>query len=208
MTAERARPLPLEPFAPWAEAMPTAAPMTLEDLATLPDDGWHYELIRGRLVRMPLSGGEASKLALRLGAQLLAYVEDHELGDVTGADGGYDLGPAGFPDTVLGPDVAFVRSERVPPRDSPAYTRAWPIAPDLAVEIASPNQYRPEMAAKTILYLAAGTQLVWVVWPRHRQVDIWHPGDTDPSATRGLGDTLSGEDIVPGFAYPLARLFA
>jgi len=121
MSSQRVRPLSPEPLAPWAMPVPGAPRMSAEELSTRPDDGWQYELIYGRLVRMPLSGGEASKIALRLGGRLLVYVEDYRLGEVTGADGGYDLGPLGFPDTELGPEVAFVRGKRVPPRDSPAY---------------------------------------------------------------------------------------
>ena len=196
-----------EPFAPWAEEVPTANRLTVDDLARLPDDGWVYELVQGRLLRMPLSGGEASKIALRLGASLLTYVEEHGLGEVTGADGGYDLGPAGFPNTELGPDVAFVRADQVPSRGTPEYGRAWPVAPDLVVEVASPHQYRPEMSAKARLYLAAGTRLLWVVWPRQRQVDVWRPGNTAPAATLGEGDWMDGEDVVAGFRYPLTRLF-
>jgi len=76
------------------------------------------------------------------------------------------------------------------------------------VEVASPHQYRPEMGAKARLYLAAGTRLLWVLWPRQRQVDVWRPGDTAPSATLRDGEWLDGEDVVAGFRYSLARLFA
>jgi hypothetical protein len=48
--------------------------------------------------------------------------------------------------------------------------------------------------------------LVWVIWPRRQQVDVWHPGARRPS-TRGEGDLLDGEDVVPGFSYPVADLF-
>jgi len=198
----------LEPFAPWAEIVPNSGQMTVDDLARLPQGTWQYELLYGRLVRMPLSGGEASKIALCLGGRLLIFVEEHGLGAVTGADGGYDLGPAGFPDTELGPDVGFVRAEHVPPRHSPEYSKAWPVAPDLAVEVASPNQFRPEMSAKAQLYLAAGTRLVWVIWPRYQQVDIWRPGNIAPSRTCTIADLLGGEDVVPGFTYPVSALFA
>jgi len=52
------------------------------------------------------------------------------------------------------------------------------------------------------------TRLVWVVWPRYHQVDIWRPGDDiEPSATLGVEDTLDGEDVLAGFTYPIARLF-
>ncbi len=63
------------------------------------------------------------------------------------------------------------------------------------------------MAAKAQLYLAAGTRLVWVIWPRRQQVDVWHPNDKRP-VLRGVGDMLDGEDVVPGFTYPVASLFA
>jgi Uma2 family endonuclease len=201
-----AQALPPNP-APWAEIVPNAPRMTVADLKAWPDDGWHYELVDGMLVRMPLSSGGASHLAMRLAARLEVYVEDHDLGAVTGEAGGYDFSALGQPDTELGPDVAFVRAEHVPDADSPEYNEAWPVAPDLVVEVASPYQWRPKMALKAQRYLAAGVRLVWVIWPRWKQVDIWHPGETTPAAL-SVGDVLQGEDVVPGFTYPVARLFS
>ena len=192
-----------QPVAPWGEVIATDRPMTVDDLLNLPDDGHMYELVEGQLVRMLPSGGGASSLALRLGARIEAFVEQHNLGAVTGADGEFDLGHG----TALAPDVAFVRAERVPPPTSPIYEKAWPLAPDLAVEVASPNQYRPAMARKAQRYLNAGTRLVWVVWPKRKEVDLWRPGDSKPSATLSVGDVLDGLDILPGFTYPLERLF-
>jgi Uma2 family endonuclease len=180
--------------------------MTVAELKAWPDDGWRYELVDGVLVRMPLSSGGASHIAMRLAARLEVFVEDHALGAVTGEAGGYDFSSLGQPDTELGPDVAFVRAANVPDSASPEYNEAWPVAPDLAVEVASPNQWRPKMATKAQRYLAAGVRLVWVVWPRWKQVDVWHPGETTP-ATLSIGDILQGEDVIPGFTYPVARLF-
>jgi hypothetical protein len=54
-------------LAPWAEIVPDTGPMTTEELLALPDDGWQFGLVEGRLVRMPPSGLDASMLALRLG---------------------------------------------------------------------------------------------------------------------------------------------
>ena len=192
-----------QPVAPWGEVIATDRPMTVDDLLNLPDDGHMYELVEGQLVRMLPSGGGASSLALRLGARIEAFVEQHNLGAVTGADGEFDLGHG----TALAPDVAFVRAERVPPPTSPIYEKAWPLAPDLAVEVASPNQHRPAMARKAQRYLNAGTRLLWVVWPKRKEVDVWRPGDIKPSATLGVDDVLDGLDILPGFTYPVERLF-
>jgi len=55
--------------------------------------------------------------------------------------------------------------------------------------------------------LAGGTRLVWIVWPKRRRVDVWRPDDVKPTVL-GADDSLDGEDVVPGFTYPVARLFA
>lgn len=197
-----------EILAPWAELVPGAGHMTVDELLALPGDGWMYELVDGRLVRMPFSGGEASRISLRLGAALLAFVEAHDLGAVTGADGEYNLTqPGDTGETALAPDVAFVRAERIPPQASSEYKMAWHLAPDLVVEVVSPSQFRPEMAAKARLYLKSGVRLLWMVWPRYQQVDVWRQGSDTPVATLGPADSLDGEDVLPGFTYPLARLF-
>ena len=198
-----------ETFAPWAELVPGAGRMTVDDLLALPDDGWQYELVEGRLVRMPGSGGEASSIALNLGAALLAFVRPRRLGIVTGADGTYDLTqPGDEAETALIPDVAFTRAKRVPPRGTPEYAKAWRLAPDLVAEVVSPSQFRPEMAAKAQRYLVAGVQLVWVIWPARREVDVWRVVAQQPATTLTIGDALDGLDVLPGFTYLLADLFA
>ena len=192
--------------APWAEVVPDTPQMTVDELEAMPDDGWAYELVAGTLVRMPLSSGGASNIGMRLAARLSIYVEEHGLGAVTGEQGGYRLDPAHSRTTEVGPDVAFVRAERVPDPASSAFYEAWRPAPDLAVEVASDNQFAPGMKAKALFYLSFGTRLVWVIWPHYRRVDIWHPGDKTPTAL-GVDDLLSGEGVVPGFTFPIARLF-
>jgi Uma2 family endonuclease len=64
------------------------------------------------------------------------------------------------------------------------------------------------MAKKAQRYLAGSTRLVWIVWPKRRQIDAWRPGDTKPSRTLDVGDTLDGGDVLPGFTCPVAELFA
>jgi len=171
---------------------------------TLPDDGYMYEVVEGVLVRMAGSGNRAARLAARLLGQLITYVDAHHVGVVTGADGVYHFPGA---ETGLLPDVGFYRAERVSlitDEDKPT-----PFAPDLAVEVVSPSQNARQMAAKARVYLRAGTQRVWVVWPQSAHIDVWR-GDvlTGPVAALSVNDTLTGEDVVPGFSYPLADLFA
>lgn len=155
-------------IAPWAEPVPDAPyPVPAEYLLTVPDDLWQDEIVDGRLVRMPGSGNVASSIALYLGSLLIAYARPRKLGRVTGADGVYNLTPAGASlETALIPDIAFTRAERLAPLGS-AGARGIPhLAPDLVAEVVSPSQYRPEMAANARLYLDSGVRLVWFIWPR------------------------------------------
>jgi Uma2 family endonuclease len=196
-------------IAPWAEPVPlpyNARRFTAAELAALPEDGWLYELVIGHLVRMPPPKERHGYLELKLGATLWAFVKNGGLGRVYAGETGFDLTlPREMAETVLGADVAFLRAERVPAVSDTddAYIQG---APNLAVEIASPSQFRPEMGAKAWMWLQRGARLVWVVWPRRRQVDVWMPGDEAPS-TLAEGDTLDGRDVLPGFSYALSELF-
>ncbi len=82
----------------------------------------------------------------------------------------------------------------------------WPIAPDLAVEVVSPSDRAAEVLAKVAEYLEAGTRLVWVVYPQTQKIVVYRP--SADVQLLSVGDTLEGEDVVPGFACPVAEVFA
>lgn len=194
-----------EDAAPWAEAVPGVGPMTMSTFLSYPDDdGVRYELVEGVLVRMVGSRPRAVRIANRLYVALGPFVARHGLGEMTGADAVYDFEGTGQKDTGLLPDIGFYKAEREPLVDPDA---PYPFAPDLAVEIASPMQYKPGMDAKARRYLAGGTVLVWVVWPKKREVDVWRQGAAEP-VTLSRDDLLDGEGLLPGFTYPVAALFA
>jgi Uma2 family endonuclease len=197
--------LPPNP-APWAEVVPNLPPMSMgEFLAYADDDGYRYELVEGTLVRMVGTRPRAARIARRLYRALDTFVQANGLGTVTQPDEVYDFEGSGQKDTGLLPDVGFYNATREHLVDP---DKPYPFAPDLAVEIASPQQYRPGMAAKARRYLAGGTGLVWIVWPTRHQVDVWRAGDSQPSATLRAGDVLDGADVVPGFAVLVVDLFA
>jgi Uma2 family endonuclease len=195
-------------MAPWGEVVPGVGPMTADELLRLPDDGWHYELVDGVLIRMPSPGYQHGRIVNEVAWVVTNYVKSHRLGQVLGAETGFLLSRVDQADTVLAPDVAFIRMENVPPPGTPGIEKYLRPAPDLAVEVASPDQYKPEMGAKAKLYLEAGVRLVWVVWPGTRTVDVWRPGGDAPVATLTINDSLDGLDVLPGFSYPLADLFS
>jgi Uma2 family endonuclease len=183
-------------LAPWAEIVPDARyPMTADDLLVLADDAWQYELVDGRLVRMAPTGLEHLDITERLYDALRTFVTLRGLGRVTLPDTGFRLSQPGEHEVVVSPDVAYISTERVrqlPPRGAPARKRFLAVAPDLAAEIVSPDQYHPEMAKKAHLYLEKGVHLVWIVWPDQQQVDVWRPGSDVAVATLGIGETLNG----------------
>lgn len=201
----------LETPAPWAEVVPHTGRMSVDQLLRLPDDGWRYETVEGILVRVAGSGAWATTIGRRLSARLGDYVDEHDLGLVTGADGVFKFPGA---ETGLLPDAGYLAAERA---DSIAdVSKPIPFPPDLAAEVASPSQSATDMAAKVQLYLRGGTRLVWVFWPERGAVDVWRLGDLRPryedmrpstTLRAAAGDTLDGEGIVPGFSYPLAPLF-
>jgi Uma2 family endonuclease len=164
--------------------------MTAEELARLPDDGMRRELVRGELYTMPPAGWEHGSISGRLAASLIPFVEDHDLGGVGVGDVGFIL--ARDPDLVRAPDVAFIRKDRLPEGGlARGFVRG---APDLAVEVVSPNDRYGDVDEKVADWLAHGTRLVLVVNPRPRTVGVHRPDA--PVRTLGEDDTLDGGDVV------------
>ena len=180
--------------------MDAFTPMTADELLRLQPPDKRTELIRGVMaVREPASFYHGCVTA-RLTGRLIAHADAFALGMVLAAETGFTL--ARNPDTVRAPDVAFVRAARVPDLTSaPAFPE---LAPDLVVEVLSPDDRPGKVLAKVGEWLTAGTRLVWVLDPLRRQARIYR-GDGSESLL-GAGDTLNGESILPGFACPLAEL--
>ena len=175
--------------------------MTAEELFDLPDDDYRYELVEGELIRMAPTGGEHGVLAVRVAYALQAYVQDNDLGIVSGAETGFILRRA--PDIVRAPDAAFIAKARIPETGIPK--TYWPFAPDLAVEVTSPSDRFSAVQTKIVKYFSAGTRLVWVVEPATRTVYVYRSSH-DVQAL-GEADELSGADVLPGLRYAVKRLF-
>jgi Uma2 family endonuclease len=179
----------------------TGKRMTAEELLRLPDDGMRHELIYGELTTMSPAGPRHGRVAMRFGTRLDSFVEREQLGAVYAADTGFWL--ARDPDLVRAPDVAFVRQERLATEDERGY---FPGPPDLAVEVVLPNDRPGEIAEKVAMWLAYGTRMVIVVYPRTRTARIHRPGE--PPRDLSETDTIAGADVVPGWTLPLRELFA
>ena len=175
--------------------------MTAEELLRLPDDGQRHELIAGALTTMPPSGAEHGRVAVRITGPLSHYVATHGLGEVYAAETGFLL--ARDPDTVRAPDVAFVSRERVAAAGT--VTGYWPGAPDLAVEVISPNDEAEDLEGKLRDYRRAGVRLIWVVYPVLRAARVCRADKSGLDLDEA--DELDGEDVLPGFRCRLGDLF-
>ncbi len=151
---------------------------------------------------MSPAGGKHGRVTMNLSTPLDMHVRAADLGVVLTAETGFRL--AGSPDTVLAPDISFVRRERIPTEGIPeAY---WELAPDLVVEVLSPNDTAAEIEEKIHEWLVAGTLAVVLVNPKRHGVTVHRPGRKTETLTEK--DILDLDDVVPGFCIGLAAIFA
>jgi Uma2 family endonuclease len=175
--------------------------VTADELLSLPRGRFRYELVRGELITMSPAGSEHGAVVVNVTLLLGRYVKAGRLGVVFGAETGYKL--ATDPDTVLAPDISFIRRERIPASGLPQ--GYWPGAPDLAVEVLSPSDRAQKVHEKVKGWLAAGVQVVWTVDPTRRTVVV-HRSPTE-GVTLHEQDELDGEAVVPGFRCRVAEIF-
>ena len=173
-------------------------------LSQLPENEHkHFYLIDGELFWEMAPGYRHGNLAGHIFRYLLNYAEERDLGDGSVESGYY---PAEDRRTLLAPDVAFVRKRDVPPANHAQFVARMP---DLAVEIASRSNTLAELRRKAAVYLANGTEVVWLVLPERAGVEVWRVGPADEAETEFVArdGRLTGEPVLPGFRLELERLF-
>lgn len=171
---------------------------TPDDLLTLPDER-RFELVDGQLVEKEMGMWEC-RVACLLAGLLMVFVERTRLGSVFNSELFYRCFPFA-PKQVRRPDISFIQRSRLPSFHSGIVT----IAPDLAVEVVSPNDAYREVETKVEDYLRAGVRLVWVLNPQRGLIRI-HRADGS-IAEVGRDGELSGEDVLPGFTAAVGPLF-
>ena len=176
--------------------------ITADELWTMPEvPGKRFELIKGELVEVPGTNILHSLIVVLVARLLAAFVDEHNLGLVTVDGSSYVIRTN--PDTVRIPDVAFVSWQRIP--QPLPLTKYWPMAPDLAVEVVSPDGRAIELHDKAQDYLEAGTRQVWVLWPQRQSVTVHTPQGA--RSELGPDEVLDGGDLLPGFRVRVGDLF-
>ena len=174
--------------------------MTAEELLRLPrGEGKRYELIRGVLIEKMPTGDPHADVTGLVYFFLTQYTFDSGNGVTRTGEPGYRLESG--PDTVRAPDVAWIAPGRIPEG-----TRGYPeLSPDLAVEVKSPTNSNPEMAAKAQMWLCYGSKIVLMLDPESITATVYRP-NTGHVILRE-DDTLDLGDLLPGFSVEVWRLF-
>ena len=182
--------------------MGTTCLLSVEDVERMGSAGERLELIDGVPREKPGEGLRHGEVAVAVLTPLWQHVEATGLGRVYPSPTRFTL--RRDPDTVVIPDLAFVRADHLPPE-----AERWGIArdaPDLVGEVISPDDRYADVMEKVDRYLGAGVPLVWlVVEPAVRAVIVHRLGEAP--ATLREGDVLDGGEVVPGFRLPVAKNF-
>jgi len=164
---------------------------------TKPDPDKQYEIVNGQPEEKEMPGANHSGVCTRLTRKLGAYIETNQLGEVY-QEASFQIG-----ENERIPDLAFISASCIPPEGEPE--TKWPMAPDLAVEVISPNDLYVKVYAKAMEYLAAGVKQVWLVSPEHHTITVYRSA-TNITAFPGDSELVC-EDLFPGFRCPLSEVF-
>ncbi|MDE2788206.1 MAG: Uma2 family endonuclease [Chloroflexota bacterium] len=177
--------------------------LTADDLLAMPDDGKKYELVRGELIEMPPPGFMHGMVIGRIGRRIGNFVEEHSLDFVETFEVG--IYTEQDPDTVRAPDYTLTSLARIiAPLPQRGYV--FGLIPDLVVEVISPGYSTAAAEARAQMWLDAGVRLALIAYIATQEI-VAH---SDDGAARrfGIGDTLTCEPVLPGFACQVAEIFA
>jgi len=173
--------------------------ITGEELHAMGDIG-PCELIEGRIIPMSPAGISHGIYEMNFALALRRFADEHDLGVV--ATGEVGIYTRRDPDSVRGADVVFISHERDQLRASAGFLD---VAPELVVEIISPDDKWSDVIEKLREYFAVGVKLVWVADPELRSV-LAYRSLTDVREFTA-DDELISEDVLPGFTVNVADLF-
>lgn len=180
--------------------MSTKTVISVEEFDRLTEpDGLRYELDNGELIEMTKPRYDPhNRIVMKLLRALDRYLADHPVGEILSSDNLFMLGPA----TKRSPDLSFMSNARMSKIEPGEDIHG---APDLAIEVVSPSDTAAAMRRKVKQYFEAGGQVVWVVYPESREVEVWRPESA--ATVVGEGGVLTAPDLLPGFSVEAGGLF-
>ena len=176
--------------------------LTADELLALPDDGKWYELVRGELIEMPPPGFMHTAVTGQIGWLIGTFFRQNRLPFVDGPEAAAYIERG--PDTVRAADYALISREGIPEL-LPQRGYVFGLIPDLVVEVVSPGRRRATAENRAQMWLDAGVRLVLTAYIETNEIATHH----DDGAVRrfSIGDTLTLDPVLPGFACPVADIF-
>ncbi|MEI6046799.1 MAG: Uma2 family endonuclease [Chloroflexota bacterium] len=160
-----------------------------------------WELLESENEDMPTF--EHGMICSRLNLYLGGYALSHKLGEVVDSSVEYRFLEGKQKRPSRYPDVSFIQQERLPKN-----IRSYPeIAPDLAVEVASPTDRDYDIESRVKEYQKVKVKLVWVIHPYSQTISVYRLTN-GLKAQNYVGDEeLEGEDVLPGFKLKVSDIF-
>jgi len=174
---------------------------TEAELQALPEDGFIHEVVNGELIMSPKNNFQHGTIASRLLIALGNHAQQGRLGVVLDSSTGFWMRNR----NCRAPDVSFIAKGRLSGW-KPSAQEFFAGAPDLAVEILSPNNTRSQIDGRLKDFFESGTVVAWIIDPDAQRAELCH--SLTQRKLVGSGGFLEGEDLLPGFRYPIANLFA
>ncbi|MGV0028654.1 Uma2 family endonuclease [Phormidesmis priestleyi] len=174
---------------------------TDEAFMALSKDGHRYELVNGELVDMGNSGALHGYVCSLLLAALMGFVLPNKLGVILDSSTAFKMKNG----NKRSPDISFFAKERLQGMTE-LPSGFLDGAPDLAVEVLSPSNTVEEIDGKIVEYFENGTRLVWVINPNQHYILVYRSAQ-EPDRLLKSVDSLEGEEVIPGFSFPVANLF-
>ena len=159
----------------------------------------------GELIVMSPTGGTAGRKNSRLTQKLRNWADQNGQGEVFDSSTVFV-----FPNGARrSPDVSWITLERWERLTQAQQDGFPPLAPDFVIELVSPsdltNQRYEDLQNKMHEYLDNGVKLGWLIEPKAKTVEIYRSGRLVEILNNP--QTLSGEDVLPGFTLYLAEIF-
>ncbi len=178
--------------------------LTSEQFYQLCQDNPDLKLERnaqGELIIMPPTGGETGKRNVNLILQIALWNEQTQVGEVFESSTGFSL-PNG---ADRSPDVSWVKKARWDALTKEQREKFIPLCPDFVIEILSPTDRLKKTQEKMQEYLENGCSLGWLINRKSQEVEVYRPNQE--VEVLKSPQTLSGEDVLPGFILNLQKIW-
>lgn len=174
----------------------------LDDILALPEDT-RVDIINGEMVEMTPAGFMHVIVAGNVYDILRGYAKQHKVGFVAMDNLMYLLDTIDDKiETARTPDVSFIRQENIPDFD---FSKPFPGAPDLAIEVVSPSESAIDIESKIYDFFQAKTEQVWVIYPKSKKV--YQYLSANKVIIHSQDDSFMAETLFPDLIIPVQDFF-